>query len=610
MLADGDLAEVVDAPELANETSGAPKRTGSSKRWRIGGLAALFSGLTWWMLRPKLGKPLTSFMVFADSDMITWTLLWEKHVLLTNPLGFFNGPIFWPQHWTITYSEPFIGLVLPFAFLESITGHWQFAMTGIVVGGVILNLAATYSLVKWLTGRVDAALVSAVAFSFSSFTFAHLVHVQFSVLGLVPLGFLLLFKLFDKPTWPNTVWLSLTSIALIVTCLYLGVLYLLLVGLMIVAYLITTRFSIGKARTVHLITFVGATLLGSSPVLVVYGFAGNPSRAVFPEWNFVLADFAHPYKVWSFYIGLIKPSSSSVENMFFIGVVAMALAFVGAIVLMVRFVRRRATTSGDSYGKTLESSRQPVLRAPYFGFLMMAGAVSLILAFGDFGALSPFGILHKHVPGFGGIRVPARFAIVSLLSLATLSGVGYSFCVRRSLRLPTRAIICGLVIAAICVELGGFSGWPGWSSATQESRANTKVYERISMLPAGAVLELPTSEGPISVAVDARRMRMATADWHPRVNGYSGYFPKRYFEFMATLNQFPSEAALDLARELRIRYVIVHTEKLDSIEQLLGEQRVYKPEEIAAIVRNLPPQATVEHVGNSYLIDLHPVVAK
>ena len=88
-------------------------------------------------------------------------------------------------------------------------------------------------------------------------------------------------------------------------------------------------------------------------------------------------------------------------------------------------------------------------------------------------------------------------------------------------------------------------------------------------------------------------MLFSTIDWHPRVNGYSGYLPPGYPEDVQVLNTFPSSEAVARLGALGVRYVVLH----------MGEEQ-YTPQQVADIVAALPAGATARPYGDAWLIDL------
>ena len=281
------------------------------------------------------------------------------------------------------------------------------------------------------------------------------------------------------------------------------------------------------------------------------------------------------------------------EHMHFLGFVVMGLALVGIVVAL---RRRRGRTWRDDLSEMptepVEDRRHRELR-----LLMLAGVISLVLAIGPeaYGVTMPMGVLHDHVPGFGGIRVSSRMAVAAWLSVAVLAGVGFATLTRR-LSTFARAGASILVGALILFELAA----PSPTAAISTSDANLDVYRALDDRGTEPVVELPmiqpvaSAQGFAWATVEAPRMLFSTIDWHPRVNGYSGYLPPGYPEDVQLLNTFPAPDAIARLRALGVRYVVLH----------LGAQEEYSPQEVADIVAKLPPGVTARPYGNAWLIDL------
>ena len=137
------------------------------------------------------------------------------------------------------------------------------------------------------------------------------------------------------------------------------------------------------------------------------------------------------------------------------------------------------------------------------------------------------------VPGFDGVRVPARYATIVTLGLAGLAALGMAAIDRRH---QARAgVVAGLLILieALAVPMpinqnstdykqAGLTPLP---PSVAMGAAAPEVYRFVSQLPASAVLlELPLGEP----AFDVRYMFYSTLHWRRLVNGYSGGFPSSY----------------------------------------------------------------------------------
>ena len=170
-----------------------------------------------------------------------------------------------------------------------------------------------------------------------------------------------------------------------------------------------------------------------------------------------------------------------------------------------------------------------------------------------------YGALYDYVPGFNGVRVPARFAMIAGLFLALLAGYGAPFVIRHSLFVIPVAVLVLLEGAAVPLEIN--RAWKQ-DQATPPARVlpaaqAPPVYARVASLPSSAVIsEFPYGDG----AWEIRYVYYAAAHWRRITNGYSGAFPPHYKERAARLQrvQVDPEAAWQSLRAAGTTHVVVH----------------------------------------------------
>jgi hypothetical protein len=196
--------------------------------------------------------------------------------------------------------------------------------------------------------------------------------------------------------------------------------------------------------------------------------------------------------------------------------------------------------------------------------------------------LGLYNVLYDYVPGFNGVRVPARYAMIAGLFLAILSGFGAQrlFVLRySSFVLPLTALLILVEGAAIPMEIN--RTWGG-NEATPPARivpayATPPVYARVAALPAGsAITEFPFGDP----AWEIRYVYYASTHWKPITNGYSGGFPPRYKERVARMQRL--KASPDLAwqslKDSGSTHVVIHRNAFanaadaDTVEAWLKER--------------------------------------
>ena len=162
--------------------------------------------------------------------------------------------------------------------------------------------------------------------------------------------------------------------------------------------------------------------------------------------------------------------------------------------------------------------------------------------------------LYRYIPGYDGLRVPARFAMLGAMFLAGLAGWGLS-ALDRGKRWGSVALA---IVAA--VFLAEASPVPLQVTAIEWKRRDTegagkvvreadlqRLYEYVSRLPgvSGAdpasprlprVIELPFGQ----LHDETRAVYFSAKHGHPLVNGYSGGFPASYLRRREVLADPPS----------------------------------------------------------------------
>ena len=215
-----------------------------------------------------------------------------------------------------------------------------------------------------------------------------------------------------------------------------------------------------------------------------------------------------------------------------------------------------------------------IMRSP-IAFALVATILAMWLSLGPLpnagesrvSGFGLYGVLYEYVPGFNGVRVPARYAMIAGLFLAVLGGFGTRAIVQALRPSSRQAVVVigalGILVlaegAAIPMEIN--RTWnqneamppPGvlpYASAPP-------VYARVKALPAGAAItEFPFGDA----AWEIRYVYYAAAHWKPITNGYSGAFPPRYKERVARLQRIAKDpdAAWKSLQDSGSTHAVIH----------------------------------------------------
>jgi hypothetical protein len=176
--------------------------------------------------------------------------------------------------------------------------------------------------------------------------------------------------------------------------------------------------------------------------------------------------------------------------------------------------------------------------------------------------LELYSLLYDHVPGFTGVRVPARYSMIAGLFLAVLAGFGARTIARRAWRGPALALASLLIVVdGAAMPLAMNHTW-AQGEATPPSRvfpasAAPAVYHRLRALPAGsAIAEFPFGDA----AWELRYVYYSSVHGRPILNGYSGAFPPAYQRRVAALNRWQADgdSAWRALTDAGATHVVVH----------------------------------------------------
>jgi hypothetical protein len=173
-----------------------------------------------------------------------------------------------------------------------------------------------------------------------------------------------------------------------------------------------------------------------------------------------------------------------------------------------------------------------------------------------------YAVLYEYVPGFDGLRVPARFGMIAVLMLAVLGGYGAAAVTRWRWATPVLvALTCAFLAEGIVrpFPINGMGTLRDYT--TPEARVYRParapaVYQRLASESHVVLAELPLGQPDY----DIRAMFYSIVHHARLLNGYSGFFPQHYGLLALTLSDVPGQAttAWGALREIGASHVIVH----------------------------------------------------
>lgn len=190
----------------------------------------------------------------------------------------------------------------------------------------------------------------------------------------------------------------------------------------------------------------------------------------------------------------------------------------------------------------------------WVGFALVATLLALWLSLGPrpttlgepIEGFGLYGVLFEHVPGFDGLRVPARYAMVAACFLSILSAAGAATLLRHVRRplLVAAGLSALILIEGWTVPMPVNATW-GDGAVVPPARVYTaahapQIYGALASLPRESVVaEFPFGDP----AWELRYVYYATVHRQRLVNGYSGGFPHGYLARVAALTRIGEDPA-------------------------------------------------------------------
>jgi hypothetical protein len=161
--------------------------------------------------------------------------------------------------------------------------------------------------------------------------------------------------------------------------------------------------------------------------------------------------------------------------------------------------------------------------------------------------LFPYRWLYELLPGWQGIRVPARLHTFTTLLLALLAAAGAQalYARARRWRTPAATAVAAALVIAILAEGWGFADHPAVPLAPPGFSRAPQPALHLPMNPSGN-----------------RRYVLWSTDGFPKlVNGRAGFYPREFRAVQRATALFPDARSTAFLRKLGVRSVIVHLDR-------------------------------------------------
>jgi hypothetical protein len=478
---------------------------------------------------------------YGDPVFVMWVMGWVAGQLTAVSANasalneFWNANIFFPESETLAFSEHFIAQTVTVLPVYWSTGNLILSYNVAFLASFILTGLGTFLLARELTGSASGAILAATIAAFNQYRLVfELSHLHVLSIQWLPFALFALHRYFETDSRRYLVYAAAALIALNLSSIYFMAYCAPFVLLFAFGELVRTR----RWRTprVWLELWATAALVVVATMPFVLPYLAVQQRLGVERAADEVIRYSGTLDQYQFALPGLLPA-----------LVTAAIAIIG--IPFQRTVRLRWATGMSllllvlafwlSLGPTIHGGGQAL----------------------DFPGL--YGLLYDYVPGYRGLRVPARFAALLFIFLGLLAGAAVALLENRWGVIGRLAMVVVFVIfvsraAPDTLPLNQPLPSPGLEPPPPYLTPRAElpsVYRTVESLRPGAILaEFPFGDSWYEV----RYMYFAATHRRRLLNGYSGIFPPSYLarqKVLARPTLDPERAAQALGAAT---HVIVH----------------------------------------------------
>lgn len=505
--------------------------------------SALYTGLTLLMALPFSASPGSLIFVDApDNHLYIWTLAWDAHAFLTQPLRIFDAPFYHPYPNTLAYSENLIGTALFAAPVIWLTGNAVLATNLAALVTCVLCGVGAYLLARQWRLSPPAAFLCGLVFAFAPPRFFRMGQLHLTAVQWIPFTLAFLHAYLERFR-RRDLWIAVACFSLQVLASGHGAAFLVLAIVLLFGWRLAFGQALAWRRWLADFGVGGAYLLAPAIwVMLPYQLAQTEAglRREYPaEAMPGFASFlASPARI---HVALQEAVFGRTLNDD-----AIAFLFPGLLALLL---------AGVAIATWRPRSRD-AWRSDATGFFTVLAGVStwMFLTW----PMDLWRLVYTW-PGFNFIRVPSRFILLVVLCLGVLVAVAFE---RLTFRLSSRARL-GVATALSLLLLAEYSTYP--FSGVPYAIDIPAIDRWLDTQPKPFVVAEVPVPSPGNQGAHERHhtkaMLHATAHWQKTVHGYSGIRRPLHERLYRELTTFPDARSVASLREVGVTHVVVHADE-------------------------------------------------
>lgn len=533
-----------------------------AERRNLLAVTAAYAALTLLMALPFSLSPGSQVLAdLPDTHLYIWTLAWDAHAFVHQPLHIFDANIYYPFANTLAYSENLIGSALFAAPIIWLTGNLVLAMNLTALITCVLCGVGAYLLARRIHISAGGAFICGVIFAFAPPRFFRMGQLHLTAVEWIPFSLAFLHSYLESGKRKDLLF-AIGFFSLQALSSGHGAAYLLIASLIVIAWHLLFGMPLAFRQRLRDFGAAGAYLLAPAVWIVLpYRLAQQEAglrRSYLADSQPGIESFlATPARVDHYLIAHFWGSPAKEANAFlFPGILVVILA---AVAIFGRPARRLRDNAAVLYAVIALIATMMFIDRPFE--------------------------LWRYVywlPGLNFIRVPSRFILLTMLALSVMAGLGFDRIAQRLSK--TGALAATALVAALL--LGEYSAYP--FVGVPYTVTIPAIDRWLDTQPKPFVIaELPVpSPGDLGALERQQTSSMlhATAHWQKTIHGYSGIRQPFHDQLYLDLTAFPDAASIASLRGVGVNYVVVHTGEYGgrwpSIEQAIARSAELKLEHV------------------------------
>lgn len=570
---------------------------------------------------PSFQNPFTEYLggVEGDNGLYVWLFRYHTHHILHSSWFETNG--FYPYTGSLAWSDSFLLPGILGSALVALGLSEPAAYNCIILGAYTFSGFFLWLCIARISGSTSAGLISAIGWLSWGYWGLHVGHPQLLFHVFLSAGLYLFFCILRNPRFVTGALATLLLIAAFATTAYYAIFVMLLWAVLIAGLALTKPHAVFSQRNIW--PMAGAITL--SPFLLPVVFPYLQTIALFGTRGLYEAHYfsAHA-RAWlsSPPMSLIYGSTAAWgagEANLFPGILVIILAVfcslrlarslglqitLGLIALEIGVVATisylslsavfpyswRLAVAASSWVlilttivlgivlRALEARRgfSGITHRSVVYCLLLLSVTFWLLSFGPLGnpekgqlALGPWAAVHQVVPGASAIRAVSRCAVVAMLGICSLAGLGIG------LKLPSSPRL--LIVAPLFILIIWFEGSMQIQPAQPLPETPDALQKFLSAPAVSSKASAPVMIGlPFTGELDSKGIPLSWGDFAtrqttflswltplniPAINGYSGQQTKIMKELPRQLIGFPNEQSISaLCSFAELRYVFLSSQ--------------------------------------------------